>query len=376
MNTLRKRHEQNNDGDQDILHALNLLENELSRKKYGLIWEDHLEETDYTLSTNLPVLTELIDLAVDNGGQQNFLLEGDNLAALDVLRRTHPNKVNVIYIDPPYNTNNRDFMYGDSFVEATDAFRHSKWLSFMSRRLIASRAVLSEDGAIFISINNYEFGPLKLLCDEIFSESNFVGCLTWESTTQPINSGSARFQLQQKTEYIYCYAKNKSSMPEFLLEMICGEQIYPHIGKHGPCRFEIIEKSDAGQYRRDSMKFKILGQPPREGKRWQIGEATARELEAAGKVEIIDGIVKKAVYPEDEMDKLSFRPFWSHLPASEVGTAKLGKKELNTVLNTAVGFDTVKPISLIKELLSHFHRNSIILDFFAGLEQLCTLHWN
>lgn len=114
------------------------------------------------------------------------------------------------------------------------------------------------------------------------------------------------------------------------------------------------------------MKFQILGQYPREGKRWQIGEDTARALEAAGKVEIVDGMVKKAVYPEDELDKRKFEPFWSHLKAENVGTAQNGKDELNTIIGKPVGFDTVKPTRLIKELLSHFPNDSLILDFFAG----------
>lgn len=119
-------------------------------------------------------------------------------------------------------------------------------------------------------------------------------------------------------------------------------------------------------YQRDTMKFPILGQLPREGKRWQIGIETARELERAGKVEIVNGIVKKAIYPEDELDKRKFIPFWSHFSANDVGTAQNGKDELNSIMEKAVGFDTVKPVKLISELLSHFPKNTLILDFFAG----------
>lgn len=114
------------------------------------------------------------------------------------------------------------------------------------------------------------------------------------------------------------------------------------------------------------MKFPILGQMPREGKRWQIGEQTARMLEEQGKLEIVDGIVKKAVYPEDELEKRKFAPFWSHLRADEVGTAQTGKEELNKIMNKAVGFDTVKPVNLIKEILCHLPKESVVLDFFAG----------
>lgn len=145
-----------------------------------------------------------------------------------------------------------------------------------------------------------------------------------------------------------------------------GDLKYPHEGRFGKCRFEIIEKSDAGAYKRDTMKFSILGQFPREGKRWQIGEDTARELENQGKIEIVDGIVKRAIYPEDEADKRKYFPFWSHFTAEAVGTAQSGKDELNNILGRAAGFDTVKPVSLIKELLLHFPRSITVLDFFAG----------
>ena len=142
---------------------------------------------------------------------------------------------------------------------------------------------------------------------------------------------------------------------------------YPHKGKYGACRLEIIEKSDAGAYNRESMKFPIMGHYPREGKRWQIGIETAAELVERGRIEIDNGIVKKAVYPEDEIDKLSFIPFWSHLEASIVGTAQNGKDELNTIMGRAMGFDTVKPIALIRKLVFHCADNSsTVLDFFAG----------
>lgn len=363
LETLKEQHK-----DDNSIRAFNEIENHLREKKYGLVWEEHSEQVDKILSENIPVFCEDTEFRIESDPAlpYNFILEGDNLQSLYLLEKTHKGKIDVIYIDPPYNTGNKDFMYNDNYVEANDGFRHSKWLSFMHERLYIARNLLSEEGVIFISINNFEFGPLKLLCDELFEESNFIGNITWESTTQPINAGTAKFQLQQKTESIYCYAKNKQNKSQFILKKIDGQLNYPHIGKFGACRFEVIEKSDAGQYRRDTMKYKILGQLPRQGKRWQIGEKTARKLEMQGKVEIVGGIVKKAVYPEDEIDRIQYYPFWSHLTSNDVGTAQNGKEELNTILGFASGFDTVKPIKLISELLSHFKNNITVLDFFAG----------
>ena len=117
------------------MQYLNELTQDVKGKKYGLVFEEHRESIDETLENNLPVLTEEESLFIDNGGQMNFLIEGDNLASLQLLEKTHKGKIDLIYIDPPYNTGRKDFVYDDSFVDSNDTFRHSKWLSFMGKRL-------------------------------------------------------------------------------------------------------------------------------------------------------------------------------------------------------------------------------------------------
>ena len=154
---------------------LNELTTQINGQKYGLVFEEHRENIDEMLENNLPVLTEEKELFVGNNGQMNFLLEGDNLASLHLLEKTHKGKIDVIYIDPPYNTGNRDFIYDDDFVDTNDSFRHSKWLSFMEKRLKIARELLNEKGVIFISIDDNEQATLKILCDEIFGENSFVG---------------------------------------------------------------------------------------------------------------------------------------------------------------------------------------------------------
>lgn len=319
---------------------------------------------------------------------ENLYIEGDNLEVLKLLQGSYLGKVKMIYIDPPYNTGN-DFIYNDDFKMSSEDYAdesgevdaegnrmfkntdsngrfHSDWCSMIYSRLMLARNLLSKDGVIFISIDEHEDSNLKKICDEIYGRANYIGDIVWESTTQPINAGSAQFGLQKKTEPIIVYAKQKENIKGFVLKETDNGLKYPHVGKYGPCRFEIIEKSDAGSYSRPSMKFQILGQYPREGKRWQIGEETARQLEREGKVEIVDGIVKKAVYPEDEKDKKQYVPFWSFFDAKQYGTAQTGKDELNKVMETAMGFDTVKPIALIKSIIFHMGENNIILDFFSG----------
>lgn len=158
-------------------YLINLVNN---KKKYGLVWEDKPEDVEELLRENLPVLKEVKDKAIINGDEHpnHLLIEGDNLHALTALTFTHEGKIDVIYVDPPYNTGNKDFKYNDSFVDKEDSYRHSKWLSFMNKRLVIAKKLLSANGVIFISIDDNEVAQLKLLCDTLFYESNLVGIVT------------------------------------------------------------------------------------------------------------------------------------------------------------------------------------------------------
>ena len=174
LDYLEKLKEINND-DENI-RAITEIENALNEKKYGLVWEEHSEKVDEELVHNIPIFVEDENrkITVNEDKPYNFLLEGDNLYSLKLLEKTHKGKIDVIYIDPPYNTGNKDFIYDDSFVDKTDGYAHSKWLSFMEKRLNIARELLSNDGVIFISIDDNEQAQLKLLCDSVFMESNFI----------------------------------------------------------------------------------------------------------------------------------------------------------------------------------------------------------
>ncbi len=160
----------------NLLSYLSELEKDVNSKKYGLVFEEHREGIDEILDTHIPVLSEEQDLFIANGGQMNFLIEGDNLAALEILEKTHKNKIDFIYIDPPYNTKVKDFIYDDCYVEQKDEYLHSKWLSFMEKRLRIAREVMSENACILISINENEGFGLKLLCDDVFGHENYLTC--------------------------------------------------------------------------------------------------------------------------------------------------------------------------------------------------------
>ena len=187
----------------NLLSYLSDIEKDVNGKKYGLIFEEHREEIDEVLDTHTPVLTENKDLFVDNGGEMNFLIEGDNLASLKLLEKTHKGKIDLIYIDPPYNTGNKDFIYDDIFVDSEDSFKHSKWVSFMSERLAIAKKLLSNEGAIFIQIDDNEQAPLKLLCDDVFSADNFMGIIIQNK----MNAKNDTVNIQKNHEYILAYRK-------------------------------------------------------------------------------------------------------------------------------------------------------------------------
>ena len=183
------------------------VEREVRGKKYGLVFEEHRERVDEDLVHNVPVLTEVKERFVSHGDadaqSKNFLIEGDNLAALKLLEKTHRGKIDLIYIDPPYNTGNKDFIYNDSCVEKADTFRHSKWLSFMKKRLEIAKRVLSDRGVILISIDDNEQAALKLLCDDVIGEENFIANFIWRGGRR----NAAKF-VSTSHEYMIAYARN------------------------------------------------------------------------------------------------------------------------------------------------------------------------
>ena len=202
--------EKNNDD--ESIRAINEIEKMLNEKKYGLIWEEHEENVDIQLENKIPVFKELKDKKIVNSkkNEYNFLLEGDNLHSLYLLEKTHRDKIDFIYIDPPYNTGNKDFIYNDKYIEDEDGYKHSKWLSFMERRLKIAYNLIKSDGVTFISIDKNEVAQLKLLCDEIYGEESFVTIINVEmSATQGMKVKAAKSgNIVKNGEYIMVYRKD------------------------------------------------------------------------------------------------------------------------------------------------------------------------
>jgi len=197
---------------EDDIPKLEKLIQLLNSKKYGLVWEEHAELVEEEMKTKIPVFVEDKEKKIhDNPDSENFnfLLEGDNLHSLHLLEKTHSGKIDVIYIDPPYNTGKKDgkFKYNDAFIDKADTFYHSKWLSFMERRLTIAKKLLSNDGLIFISIDDNEQSQLKLLLNEIFGEDNFATQFIVENN--PKGRKNSNFS-SVTCEYVICYAKNFS----------------------------------------------------------------------------------------------------------------------------------------------------------------------
>lgn len=198
--------------DEDALVAINEIENEINEKKYGLVWEEHSEEVDEMMVDNVPILIEDKSREITKAGNDsyNFLIEGDNLHSLKLLNKTHHEKIDVIYIDPPYNTGNGDFIYDDKIVGSDDGYKHSKWLSFMEKRLSVAKELLSNQGVIYISIDDNESSQLKMLCDSVFGEQNFINLITVKTKTSSGASGGGEDKrLKKNNEYLLIYAKER-----------------------------------------------------------------------------------------------------------------------------------------------------------------------
>lgn len=208
-----------------FLKEINELQAELkTAKKYGLVWDKETVKEDvvYKCEQLIPVLEGDNSRKILNKGTNNMLIEGDNYHSLVSLSFVLKDSIDFIYIDPPYNTGHEDFSYNDRFVGEDDGYRHSKWLSMMNKRLRLARDLLSEDGIIFISIDDNEQANLKLLCDSVFGESNLITQFFWEKTQ---HFGRQKINFYSNCEYVLCYAKKLYSSEQGKLKELLVEKI-------------------------------------------------------------------------------------------------------------------------------------------------------
>lgn len=319
---------------------------------------------------------------------ENLYIEGDNLEVLKLLQESYLGKVKMIYIDPPYNTGN-DFIYRDDFKHSVAEYDeesgvydedenrlfkntdsngrfHSDWCSMIYPRLMLARNLLSDDGVIFISIDYNENYNLRTIMNEVFGSSGYIGEIYWESKTKSQNTLTSYNKLQPKAEMILVYSKKNKKRFNLIKK---GEKEYLLNDSKGAYREYLIEVMNANGVRgRNSMIYAISDgntsiMPP-EGKQWQLGLEQVMEYKNKNDLYIREGKAYIKMRPEYERNDIT-EPFWGFF-AKELGTTESAKKELASLIDKN-GFETVKPVEIIKRLVYHsIDNHSIVLDFFSG----------
>ncbi|GAA4074154.1 site-specific DNA-methyltransferase [Flavobacterium cheonanense] len=363
--------------DTERAHLIELVN---TKKKYGLVWEDKPEDVEEQLRSMLPVLNEVKEKAIVNGAEHpnHILIEGDNLHALTAMTFTHEGKIDVIYIDPPYNTGNKDFVYNDTFIDYEDSFRHSKWLSFMSKRLQIAKSLLNQNGILFISIDDNEVAQLKLLCNDVFGENNFITQFLWEKTSTP---PSLSKKVRKKMEYVLCYEKCRDNSSYSIGKVDGGDVPLLNSGNaRGKLKFPV-----------GSIKFNIpdgIYTDNLERKVNIINESLIVENSLNANEVVLEGnfkwkqlmldkevllgthfIIKTELFSirfQRRDDNLKTKTPTNRLDKElNVGTNEDAKKEIDEL--SINYFDYPKPLSLVKLLINlKYKENSTILDFFAG----------
>ncbi|MEI7689354.1 MAG: site-specific DNA-methyltransferase [Candidatus Saccharibacteria bacterium] len=389
---------------EELIEAIKSLK---KRKKFGLVWEDKSEKVVDQCQEMLPVLEEVPEKAIakDINGPTNLIIEGDNYHSLSVLNYTHAGKIDVIYIDPPYNTGKDDFKYNDKWINDEDTFKHSKWLSFMGKRLKLARRLLTEDGIIFLSIDDNEMAQLKMLCDEIFGEENRLS--THHIQVRYGNKSlNEKKDFQELIEYtlIYannakCFMANKPSEDYSLAAFNLDIQELKVPDKTIEVNNRRVDIFLAGSY---SIKKQKEGNVDLFKETWISGSIYSGTGHGKMYQKVVENRVEEdglstiyKIYGLGE-DGLGFRyminpqkasssrgKMFAKIPvekrdALEVGSLGRDKPIINFYdyspdfgnirQEGGVGFNSgKKPIKMLKHLINyHKNKNATVLDFFAG----------
>lgn len=409
-----------NDEKSALLELLN------EKKVYGLVWENHEEAVEEQLREQLPVFREVPErriLSGDADAPNHIIIEAENLHALVALTYTHAGRIDVMYLDPPYNTGNKDFVYNDSYVDSEDSYRHSKWLSFMEKRLKIAMTLLSDKGVVFISIDDNEQANLKILCDEIFGHDHYVACIAWQRTYSTRNDSKG---MPKEVESVLVYSKQPNWTPKKLPRTdkmnslykspdndprpwtsssvsapgaathqgmvyaiqhpFTGEMMYPTIGRcwslgqdsmldnlNKWCSYKLEDLHD------ESVRAEVCGISVNEIRQNVLGIILDEPLEVArDKAKAVlnkgnwpyfyftnggKGGLRRKTYLED-MEGRVVTNFFSY---DECGHTDEAKKEVISIFDGKAPFDTPKPTRLLKRVFQiATDCNSTILDFFAG----------
>lgn len=359
-------------------------------ERYQFTWPDKKKSA---LMANAPIAATLRpsrEESVDFDKTENLYIEGDNLDVLKLLRETYLNRVKMIYIDPPYNTG-KDFIYEDNFTAETGDFLrrdgqyddlgnrlisnfdsngrfHTDWLNMMYPRLRVARDLLTDDGAIFISIDDGEFENLKKICDEIFGRQNFIATVIWERAFSPVN---LKKHFSESHDYIICYAKsienlecnglprseeanNRYSNPDndprgkwASADLSVGPAVESNI-------YEIVTPSGR----------KVL---PPSGYSWRLNKTRFKEFLRDNRIyfgEEGNGVPRIKRFLSEVKQGITPMTIWKH---QDVGHSQRASQELKRLFDDNAYFTYPKPVELIKRIMELYTRNdSLILDFFSG----------
>ena len=354
------------------------LAHELSVKldKYGLYWLDCPEAFDAESENKIPVLEEIPgkEIRKNDGKPTHILIEGDNYHALTCLNFTHRGKIDVIYIDPPYNTGNDRFTYNDKRfvkeypngqqIKKDHPLRHSSWLSFMSKRLKLAKSLLRRRGIVFISIDDNEMANLKLLCDQIFMEENFVADLIWKSKSGGANDANG---FAVDTEHILVYAAEIKQLSLDGDDEAKVTTCYNREDEFGRYALDRLDKQSLGY--EASLDFPIPGpdgkeytvfhkDPNHKVARWRWGADTVKER--YDELVFENGFVYTKNYESDATTPRNL------LIEERFGRTRSGKTELYSIIG-ANHFPNPKPSRLISYLIKLFSdKDCAVIDFFAG----------
>jgi len=344
--------------------------------RFGLVWEANEIERDRAINGDFVALD--LDPALSTPptapeeGWRNLILEGDNFDALRHLRMTHAGRVKCIYIDPPYNTGNRDFVYNDRFVDANDAWRHSTWCEFMYQRLLLAKDLLRQDGVIFVSIDDNEVFALGMLMNRVFGEGNFVGNVIWQKNYSPKNSAK---HFSADHDFILVYALNGETFrPNLLPRTEDQDKAYKNPDKDPRGRWKAGDLSARNPYSLGTYEIVtpsgrvIPGPPP--GNYWRYSKEKLAEMDRDKRIWWgKDGNNVPAIkrFLSEVQGGMVPQTLWTY---DDVGHTQDAKKEIHEILqfqDSVSVFSTPKPLRLLDRILRiATGPDDLILDFFAG----------
>ena len=341
--------------------------------RFGLVWEANEIDRDKAVNSDFVALDLVPEHSVGTDPRRNLIIEGDNFDALRYLRMTHAGRVKCIYIDPPYNTGNRDFVYNDRFVDVNDSWRHSTWCEFMYQRLMLSKDLLRQDGVIFVSIDDNEMPTLAMLMNKVFGKANWVSTFIWKKS---YGGGAKTKHVLGVHEYVFCFAQSKVTLDDFWLppDPTAEERYYKfrdeHFETRGPYRIKPLEATKS----MDARPNLIFPVPAPDGtellpkRQWWWSKDRVMKVLAENGLHFTKtkggwSVSYKQYLIKEDGEKRGVKPF----SIIDGIYTQQGTDDLRALFDDQVVLQFPKPVALIEQLLTiACGPEGLVLDFFAG----------